>query len=279
MAVTPFICMRCVQALRHQPLVPPPRALSTNSRLFSHDNTARPATEPAHNSTEPTSPSKDASSTARHNPAEPQSPSEPGVMSRRLEEATEAALLTGGRAGARAVEDAGFSEELKARLLSRLSDARADNASAISAAGFPAAGAQSSGIPGLSTPGQPWTGEEPTADAVLRMLEDAHRPLRPDLRGKSRIPTPRSGPVDMRIRRAPKVSPGTKAATARDMAAAYAGMGLKEDKGISEEEREAFRKEFKERFSPGARSMPNSITGLAALANERWAYENCDARL
>jgi hypothetical protein len=29
------------------------------------------------------------------------------------------------------------------------------------------------------------------------------------------------------------------------------------------------RKELKERFTPGARAMPNSIRGLAALANER----------
>ncbi|TGO85859.1 hypothetical protein BPOR_0357g00050 [Botrytis porri] len=38
---------------------------------------------------------------------------------------------------------------------------------------------------------------------------------------------------------------------------------------MSEGEREEFRKELKERFSPGARPMPNSIRGLAALANER----------
>jgi hypothetical protein len=38
---------------------------------------------------------------------------------------------------------------------------------------------------------------------------------------------------------------------------------------LNEEEREAMRREFKERFAPAARAMPNTVTGLAALANER----------
>lgn len=38
---------------------------------------------------------------------------------------------------------------------------------------------------------------------------------------------------------------------------------------MSEEEREAVKREFRERFAPGARAMPNTVSGLAALANER----------
>jgi hypothetical protein len=38
---------------------------------------------------------------------------------------------------------------------------------------------------------------------------------------------------------------------------------------MTDKEREDMRKELKERFTPGARAMPNSIRGLAALANER----------
>ncbi|KAK0705630.1 hypothetical protein B0H67DRAFT_594574 [Lasiosphaeris hirsuta] len=39
--------------------------------------------------------------------------------------------------------------------------------------------------------------------------------------------------------------------------------------GMGEGEREARRRELRERFEPAARAMPNTITGLAALANER----------
>ena len=38
---------------------------------------------------------------------------------------------------------------------------------------------------------------------------------------------------------------------------------------MSDEERDKLRQELKDRFTPGARAMPNSIRGLAALANER----------
>ncbi|KAJ9149381.1 DUF1992 domain-containing protein [Pleurostoma richardsiae] len=196
-------------------------------------------------------------------------------MARRLEEATEDALLSGGRSGRRAVEDAGFSEELKNRLLDKLADAsfRAENAAAFREAGvtskFPAAAGEGTRHAAAA---EPWAGEESQSDAVLRMLNDAHKPLRPGLRGKPRIPQP-SVPVDMRLRREPAVSPGRKAASARDRAATYAGMGMKEkdrgDSGLTEAEREAMRREFRDRFAPAARALPNTISGLAALANER----------
>ena len=281
MASLPFICGRCARAIRqgastplHNPLA---RRVARHSRLYSKDSSVGAPTNPPRSSPRPQDPAKDASSSGHGEPTEPQPEApqqprrEPGAMSRRLEEATEDAMLSGGRAGVRAIEAAGFSEELKTRLLNRLSDARADDASALNAAGLPAAtGQPRSGVFSATTAAQPWTGEEPTADAVLRMLEDAHRPLRPELRGTPKIPKPRPGPVDMRIRRGPRVSPGDKAAAARDLAVAYAGMGLKDaDKAASDKQREAFRKELRERFSPGARAMPNTISGLAALANER----------
>ncbi|KAH8881184.1 hypothetical protein GQ53DRAFT_832538 [Thozetella sp. PMI_491] len=203
-------------------------------------------------------------------------------MARRLEEATEEALLSGGRAGRRAVEDAGFSEELKDKLLSKLADAqfRTDNAEAFSEAGL------SSRVPHSAGQGtrdiasaQPWTGEEAPADAILRMLNDAHKPLAPELRGKARVPEVTPRVVDMRLRRDPMLTPGQKAASARDRASVYAGMGLNEKQatnGLTPEEKEAMRQEFRERFSPGARAMPNTVSGLAALANER--IENAIAR-
>lgn len=202
-------------------------------------------------------------------------------MARRLEEATEEALFTGGRAGRRAVEDAGFSEELKERLLSKIADAKfkSEHAGSFTEAGLSspsAAAAAGEGTRHIAS-SQPWTGEESTADTVLRMLDDAKKPLAPGLRGKYQPP---AAVVDMRLQREPTRSPGQKVATARDRVSTYVGMGAKDkDKGkngLSEEEKEAWRKELRERFEPGARALPNSISGLAALANER--IENAIAR-
>lgn len=194
----------------------------------------------------------------------------PGPLARRLEEATEEALFTGGRAGRRAIEDAGFSEELKQRLLDKVANAtfRDEHDTVLREAGLvgnvPEAAGQ--GTRDMAA-AQPWTGEEPHADAVLRMLDDAHKPLRPALRGKPNIP---SRPVDLRLKRKPVVSAGTKVANARDAASVYAGMAEKEKSaGLSDKEREDFKKELRDRFAPAARALPNTISGLAALANER----------
>jgi hypothetical protein len=190
----------------------------------------------------------------------------PGPMARRLEEATEEALFSGGRAGRRAVEDAGFSDELKERLLAKVQDAqfRSEFSSAFAEAGMPTSAGQGTRLTAAS---QPWTGEETAEDAVLRMLNDAHKPLKPGLRGPAKLPNLQ--PVDMRLRR-DTTTPGQRAASAREKAAAYTGMGLKEtEKSLSDKEREAMRKEFRDRFRPAARAMPTTLTGLASLANER----------
>lgn len=70
----------------------------------------------------------------------------------------------------------------------------------------------------------------------------------------------------MRLRREPKARPGQRLANARDKTSIYA---ISKDMNMSEKEREAMRKELKERFTPAARAMPTSFSGLAALANER----------
>jgi hypothetical protein len=184
-------------------------------------------------------------------------------MARRLEEATEEALFTGGAAGRRAIEDAGFSEELKEKLLDKIADTKFRNQFS---GAFAQAGLSSSVGEGTRhiAHSQPWTGQEATEDAVLRMLDDAKKPLKPGLRGKYEPP-----PVDMRLKKGPIVSPGQRAASAKDRAALYSGMGIKEKEGLSEGEREALRKEFRDRFEPAARAVPNTISGLTALANQR----------
>jgi hypothetical protein len=184
-----------------------------------------------------------------------------GAMSRRLADATEDAILEGGRAGRKAVDEAGFSEELKQRLLDRIqtNTFRSENASAFAEAGL--TGAAGRGTRDIAA-AQAWTGTESVEDAALRMLHDAHKPLRPGLRGPARI----GNNVDMRIKKEPKRTAGQRIANARDKASVYA---IPKDSGMTEQEREAMRKEFKERFQPAGRAMPTTFTGLAALANER----------
>ncbi|KAF7542553.1 hypothetical protein G7Z17_g11480 [Cylindrodendrum hubeiense] len=195
---------------------------------------------------------------------------EPGPLARRLEEATEEALFTGGRAGRRAIEDAGFSEELKEKLLSKIADAnfRTQYSGALAEVDLPKAAGE--GTRQMAT-GQPWTGQEPMGDGVLRMLDDAKKPLGPGLRSKFQPP-----PVDMRLQRGPSKTAGEKVAAARDRASMYTGMDVKSKNGLTEEERETYRRELKERFQPGFRAMPNTLSGLAGMANER--IENAIAR-
>ncbi len=185
-----------------------------------------------------------------------------GAMSRRLSQATEDAILEGGRAGRKAVEEAGFSEELKAKLLERIqsSNFRSENAAAF-------AGAEMGSNVGRGSReiaiGQVWSGAESTEDTVLRMLNDARKPLKPGLRGPAKRPSPI---IDLRLKPQPKQRPGQRLANARDKTSIYS---ISKDMQMSEKEREEMRKEFKERFTPSARAMPNTIRGLAALANER----------
>ncbi|KAI0389386.1 hypothetical protein F5Y17DRAFT_125323 [Xylariaceae sp. FL0594] len=201
------------------------------------------------------------------NPPSSDTGSEPGRLARRLEEATEEVLLTGGKAGRRAVEDAGFSEELKERLFAKVKDAefRSEHAAAFAEAGLSSAAGQGTRMMATS---RPWTGQESTEDTVLRMLTDAHKPLKPEFRGRPNIRELQ--PVDMRMRRQTKLGPGHRAVNARDKAAIYAGLGIKElEKELDEQEKEARRKELRERFEPAARAVPATLTGLASLANER----------
>jgi hypothetical protein len=258
--ITPYTCIRCLPALsqRHAPPIPSPRWLSSSSPLHTSESPARKLVEGNSASIE-TSISKRDSSPDVSNSISKNEPAQ-GAMSRRLAEATEDALLEGGRAGRRAIEDAGFSEELKARLLEKVQAQTfaSENAAAISEAGLsPAAGRGTRDIAAA----QAWTGFEAPEDTVLRMLSDAHKPLKPGMRGPSKLPV-----VDMRIKKDPKRSSGQRLANARDKTSVYS---VSKDSEMSDKEREAWRREFKERFSPASRAMPNSIRGLQALANER----------
>ena len=100
-------------------------------------------------------------------------------------------------------------------------------------------------------------------DASLRMLNDAHKPLRVP-RGSS---APRGPPVRIDTGRARGTpSSGARLANARDRTSIYTTM---KDSGMTAEEKEQYRKELKARFAPTGRTAPATIQGLASLANER----------
>ena len=254
----PYICARCLRASK------PHHAssnLSVGSRRFS-SHSPLSISQSAKLDVDRNSHEKENLDRGNHASTPRDTEKEQGAMSRRLAEATEDAILEGGRAGRKAIEEAGFSEELKQKLLERVEAQkfRSENATAFAEAGMSSSVGR--GSQEIAT-GQAWTGTENTEDTVLRMLDDARKPLKPGLRGPAKIPGPI---IDLRLKREPKLRPGQRLANARDKTSIYA---VSKDAQMTDKERSDMRKELKERFTPGARAMPNSIRGLAALANER----------
>ncbi|KAG7110606.1 hypothetical protein HYQ44_010996 [Verticillium longisporum] len=269
----PRPCSLCIRRLR-------PRSLPTRSpplRLLSSASQHEPSEDLSATASE--KPSNDAPAAAPQDDP-PAEDTLQGALSRRLEQATEEAL-TGSTAGFRAVAtEAGFSPALKDRLFEKVQAATFQDAHA---AAFAEAGltAREGTVPAASAAASaatPWTGTETPHDAVLRMLDDAHRPLPVGARGTYRIPQP----VALPRRRAP-VKASVRAAHAREMAGAYIDLKTRSGGGgggtssgsagpaaaASEEEREAFREEMRRRFEPVARAVPATVSGLAALANWR----------
>lgn len=184
-------------------------------------------------------------------------------MSRRLAQMSEEAIEQGGRGAAKAVEEAGFSEELKSQLERKIADAtfRSEHASAFAQASLPS----STGKEIRETAAaRPWTGTESVEEASLRMLNDSYKPLRgvvkssPSIRGPpARIDTGRPST---------RAHTGERLASARDKTSVYA---FSKDPGLSEDERQKLREQMKQQFQPGARSLPATIQGIASLANKR----------
>lgn len=242
------VCKRCSQSSTHRlPRSFTGHSFSQSIVLLSEKNTKKA------NDGDPISLSEN----------DPRPEPEPGAMTRRLQEATEEALLTGGKAGRRAVEDAGFSDELKTKLLDKIAGANFRNEHAGAFAQSTLSSAAGEGTRGAA-PAQPWVGDGSTPDAVLRMLDDAKKPPKPEFRGKFELPS-----VDMRLKRSAAVTPGRRVAAARDKASRYTGMDMKQNQGLSDAEKEEMKREFRDRFQPEARAVPATISGLTALANER----------
>ncbi|KAL4763369.1 DnaJ family domain-containing protein [Aspergillus foveolatus] len=187
---------------------------------------------------------------------------EEGAMTRRLSEMAEQAFLEGGRSTRKNLSQAGFSEELKKELEERVAAAtfKSEHAAAHSIVNMPeSAGQGTRDIAGAA----PWTGAESTHDVTLRMLDDSKKPLRTPYK----IPQPHQpGPIDTRLTPKPPRHPGLRIADAKERTATYT---LSKSEGVTETEREAMRREMRERFTPGARPMPATLQGLASLANER----------
>ncbi|KAF2248007.1 hypothetical protein BU26DRAFT_519791 [Trematosphaeria pertusa] len=186
-------------------------------------------------------------------------------MTRRLRDMSEGALESGGRSAQKTVAEAGFSEDLKRQLEERIAAAtfRAEHRSAFAEAELPSTASRHSRDIAAA---EPWEGTESIHDASLRMLHDAHKPLRTG-RG-AKIPGP-SAPIPRSIDtgRKSKAAAGTRLANARDRSGMYSSL---KQSDIDEQERQKRFQELKDRFSPHARAVvPGTIQGLASLANER----------
>ncbi|CAI7638402.1 unnamed protein product [Penicillium discolor] len=178
-------------------------------------------------------------------------------MGRRLAQMTEDAMLEGGRSAHRNIEQAGFSEELKNELAERIAATsfRSQYAAAHSIVEMPSAAGQGTRE---NAAAPKWTGTERVEDTTLRMLDDASKPIR--------MPYKIPNPVNLKLTPKPKKSRGERIAEAKERTSTYT---LSQAPGFSEEEREDMRREMREQLTPGAHSMPISISGLSSLANER----------
>lgn len=172
---------------------------------------------------------------------------------------SEEALESGGHGALKAVQEAGFSAELKAQLEQRIAGANFRS----SEADLPTI--VSGHTRDLATT-EAWTGTESIHDASLRMLNDAHKPMR--LGRPPKIPglqPPRS--VDTGHKRS-KEGRGVRLANARDRSTVYAN--LKDDEELETSERDKRFQQLKDRFDPHARTIvPGTISGIASLANKR----------
>ncbi|OAK96337.1 hypothetical protein IQ06DRAFT_229973 [Phaeosphaeriaceae sp. SRC1lsM3a] len=172
---------------------------------------------------------------------------------------SEEALETGGHGARKAVEEAGFSADLKAQLEQRIASANFST----SEADLPAAASRHTRD--LATT-QAWTGTESIHDASLRMLNDAHKPMR--LGRPPRAPgvqIPKS--IDTGHKRS-REQRGVRLANARDRSGIY--VSVKTDAEMDAQDREKQLQELKDRFDPHARTIvPGDISGLASLANKR----------
>jgi hypothetical protein len=192
----------------------------------------RPRLHPAHLRPEPHL-RRLHSSDARETPSE-------GAMGRRLSDLAESALESSSK---RAAEEAQFDEGLRRRLQDRIASAsiRAEHPSAFAEVEAPSAARKDARDAAAA---KPWSGAETVEDASRRMLG-----------GPKRLPMAR-----------PRIPRASRIENAMDQSTAYTAL---KESGMSAEEKEQFLQLQRERFRPGARDLPATLSGLASLANER----------
>lgn len=183
-----------------------------------------------------------------------------GAFTRRMRSMSEEALESGGHSARKAVEEAGFSAELKAQLEQRIASAALNT----SEASLPASASRHTRD--LATT-EAWTGTESIHDASLRMLNDAHKPLRTGRRATPGPAVQMPQNIDTGRKRS-RAGQGVRLANARDRTNLYAS--VQNDAEMEEADRQKRLQELKDRFDPHARTIvPGSIAGLASLANKR----------
>ncbi|KEF57284.1 uncharacterized protein A1O9_05201 [Exophiala aquamarina CBS 119918] len=180
-------------------------------------------------------------------------------MTRRLAEMVEETMDTGSKSDRKLMQDVGFSEDLKKQLEERIAQTAFEGQSQQAASQVKMSTSAGKGTQDIAA-AQPWTGTETLHDSALRMLDDSHKKLRSTYKSPA-VP-------HKSLRPAPKktYSAADRLASARDKTSIYA---FSQQDDMDEKEREKWRKELKERFTPGARPMPTTLQGLTSLANER----------
>jgi hypothetical protein len=242
-------CARCLRANR-RPFRPQRAAVGSTRR---HAHAATQPKEPEERRDAQVSASRTASQDGGGEEKEE------GAFTRRMREMSEEALETGGHGAIKAVEEAGFSADLKARLEQRIAAASFRS----SEADLPTSAPRHSRE--LATT-EAWTGTKSIHDASLRMLNDAHKPMRlgrppraPGVQMPKSIDTGRKRGGEQR---------GVRLANARDRSGIY--VSVKSDDELDAEDRAKQLQELKDRFDPNARVIvPGDIAGLASLANKR----------
>lgn len=183
-------------------------------------------------------------------------PDPDSALSRRFTAMAEDALTASPRRAPAIAAENDFPADLKRRL-----EARLEAASSISTsiASLPASTPRH--VRDLAaTP--PWTGTESTADSVLRMLVDAHKPLPKDLAQKRAPAIPHLRPIPHTTSAAQRIARAKEEST--DYALRKTGGGG----GLTDEERVEVRHMLRERFLPAGRAVA-SFQALASLADEK----------
>lgn len=191
---------------------------------------------------------------------------EESALTRRFTAMAEDAITSSPHKAYQITNENAFSSDLKQELESRIARAEfaSTHAQALSVASLPSTAPKHARDIAASAP---WTGTESTEDVVLRMLVDAHKPLRGELARKpSASPSPTPNNIDLRPARSfkPQSTP-QRLARAREESTKYS---LGNAEGLSESERAEVRNMFRERFLPEGRAI-SSLNAIASLADEK----------